>query len=111
VAIENPKYQDVSMRDELWQVICEAMNSYMYVAAHKLHASCKDVWLNPEMIRDLGELAEAVSKVFDLHLLDTRVPLIQTFFRGVSTLLLRHPIQFCRAGCGFGSIQDLRWLL
>jgi hypothetical protein len=82
--MENPKYQDVNMSDELWQEISEAMNSYLSVK--KLKEFWISAWFHPSVTVFLGDLHAGA--VFDVHLTDTRVPLIKTFFRGVLTVLL-----------------------
>ncbi len=84
--MENPKYQDVSMRKGLWQEINKALSSYL--SAQKQKKSNMGEWFHPAIIKVLVDHAEAVSKLFNLHLSDTRVPLIQTFFRGVLTLVV-----------------------
>ena len=74
------------MREKLWQAVSKALNSYL--SAQKQEKSNMGAWFHPAIIKVLLDHAEAVSKLFNLHLSDTRVPLIQTFFRGVLTVLL-----------------------
>ncbi len=84
--MEDSEYQCASRKEELWQEINKAINSYLTV--QKQNESWTSAWFHSSMTVFLGDHAEAVSKLFDLHLLDTRIPLIQTFFRGVLTLVV-----------------------